>query len=271
MNVLWVFAHPEQRSMNGALRREGLRALDDMGHRVRQSDLYAMGWDPVVRAADYGHDPRERLLVGAVSQHAHATGGLSEDIRGEHDKIAWADALVLQFPLWWFGMPAILKGWFDRVFVQGFAFGLKDAEGRTLRYGDGGLTGKRAMVVVTAGARASGLRGRGVHGDMEELLFPLHHGTLWYTGMSVLPPLVVPGADRLDGARFGDWAACLRERLRGLGTDEPIAFRRELGGDYDGDLVLRPHLAPGREGLAVHRRRGPVPQGQEPCRSSGSR
>ena len=252
MNVLWIFAHPEPRSLNGALRDHGLRTLHRLGHPTRQSDLYAMGWNPLVTADDFGHDPRRRLLVGDAAEHAHTTGTLSPDIRAEQDKLHWADAVVLQFPLWWHGMPAILKGWFDRVFVQGFAFGVTDDHGRTLRYGSGNLAGKRALVIVTAGARATGLAPRGIHGHMRDLLFPLLHGTLWYSGMSVLPPLTIPSADRMTPGHLDRWTARLDDRLRGLPTDAPIPYRSELGGDYDDDLLLRPHLAPGRTGLDIH-------------------
>ncbi|MEV5824323.1 NAD(P)H-dependent oxidoreductase [Spirillospora sp. NPDC052242] len=261
MNILWTFAHPEPRSLNGVLRDHGLETLRGLGHRVRESDLYAMGWNPVVGPADFGHDPRERLLVGDASERAHAAGTLGADIRAEQDKLRWADALVLQFPLWWHGMPAILKGWFDRVFVQGFAFGLPGAR----RYGDGGLAGRRVLVVTTAGARPTGFGPRGIHGDAEELLFPLLHGTLFYSGMDVLPPLVIGGADRVQTADAA--AARLDERLRGLETAEPVPYRPERGGDYDGDLVLRPHLAAGRAGLGVHRAgRGDRSAGARPPR-----
>lgn len=57
MNVLWIYAHPEARSLNGALRDEGLRTLTGLGHRHRQSDLYAMGWNAVVDHADFDQDP----------------------------------------------------------------------------------------------------------------------------------------------------------------------------------------------------------------------
>ncbi|GGV26864.1 NAD(P)H dehydrogenase [Actinomadura cremea] len=251
MNILWILAHPEPRSFNGVLRDHGLDTLRRLGHRVRESDLYAMGWNPVVGPADFGHDPRDRLLVGEASERAHAGGTLSPDIRAEQDKIAWADALVLQFPLWWHGMPAILKGWFDRVFVQGFAFGVLGEGGEARRYGDGGLAGRRALVVTTAGARPTGFDPRGIHGDAEQLLFPLLHGTLFYSGMTVLPPLVIGGADRARTTAAA--AARLDERLRGLATAPPIPYRPERGGEYDGDLVLHPHLAPGRAGLGVHR------------------
>ncbi|WP_219419083.1 NAD(P)H-dependent oxidoreductase [Pseudonocardia nigra] len=251
MNVLWIFAHPERHSLSGALRDEGHRVLEGLGHEVRTSDLYGMGWNPVVDGDDFAHDPGQRLIVGAASQEAHARGTLSEDIRAEHEKLRWADAVVLQFPLWWYGMPAILKGWFDRVFVKGFAYGVVDG-GRTLRYGDGVLRGKRAMAVVTAGAPAPTIGPRGVNGDIDELLFPLQHGALFYTGMAVLPPFVVPGADRVSPADYACAAAGLGERLRTLGTAEPIPFRHQNGGDYDDRLVLRPELAPDRTGVRVH-------------------
>lgn len=253
MNVLWVFAHPEPRSLNGALRDHGTATLRRHGHRVRHSDLYAMRWNPVAGPGDVAHDPREPLRLGPATEHARATGALAPDIRAEHAKLDWADALVLQFPLWWHGMPAILKGWFDRVFVQGYAFGVHDDDGRARRYGDGGLTGHRALVVTTAGARATGLGPRGVHGDAEDVLFPLLHGTLFYSGMNVLPPLVITGADRAGPAEHARAAARLDRRLTALPTADPIPYRPERGGGYDDDLVLRPDLAPGRTDLAVHR------------------
>ncbi|MEU6644892.1 NAD(P)H-dependent oxidoreductase [Saccharomonospora sp. NPDC046836] len=253
MNVLWVFAHPEQRSLNGALKDMGVRALAEDGHSVCVSDLYAMKWDPVVDGGDFDHDPERRLLVGEASQQAHVAGRLSSDITAEQERIAWADTLVVQFPMWWFGMPAILKGWFDRVFVNGFAFGVKDpVSGRTLRYGDGGLAGKRAMVVTTIGAREASFGPRGIHGELHDVLFPVHHGIFWYTGMSVLPPVAVYGADRATGADFTLAAQHLRQRLAALPTTEPIRFRHQDGGDYDTELVLQPQVAPGQAGIGAH-------------------
>ncbi|WP_290053447.1 NAD(P)H-dependent oxidoreductase [Amycolatopsis solani] len=237
MNVLWVFAHPEPRSLSGALRDDGLRTLRELGHDVRESDLYAMKWNPVVGAADFGAYEQDRL---------------SPDIVAEHEKLRWADAVVVQFPLWWYGLPAILKGWFDRVFVKGFGYGVRGEDGRTLRYGEGRLAGKRAVVVLTAGAREPAMGPRGVNGALADVLFPLHHGTLFYAGMSVLPPVPVFGADRVSGEQFVKARDLLRSRLRALETTEPIPFRTQNSGDYDDDLVLRPDRAPGAEGLAVH-------------------
>jgi len=255
MKVLWILAHPEHRSLSGSLHAEGLRVLHDLGHTYQVSDLYAMKWKAIVDADDFTHhEPDERLVVTRASKLAHTTGTLSADIRAEQAKLDRADAVVVQFPLWWYGMPAILKGWFDRVFVKGFAYGVADPRDprRTLRYGEGRLAGKRALVVVTTGSPEPAMSPRGINGEVDQVLFPLLHGTLWYTGMAVLPPVVIHGADRVDRDHYERSAARLRARLAALPDDEPLPFRSQNGGDYDDDLVLRPDRAPGRSGLGVH-------------------
>ncbi|NLU74263.1 NAD(P)H-dependent oxidoreductase [Streptomyces sp. HNM0575] len=258
MKVLWIFAHPEQRSLNASLMREGLRELADHGHETQVSDLYAMDWKAVLDVGDVrttGQGPDSgRLTVGAEQEHAYATGTQSEDVREEQRKIRWADTLVFHFPMWWFGPPAIMKGWFDRVLVQGFAFGLRGDDGRVLRYGEGGLAGRRALIVTSVGARESGFGPRGIHGYVDDVLWPLLHGTFWYTGMAPHEPFVVYGADRLTETGHREYARALRARLRELPDAEPLDFRSENGGDYDDALTLRPWIEPGGGGLAVHRR-----------------
>ena len=278
MKVLWISAHPDSRSLSSSLRQEGTNTLTRLGHEVRESDLYAMKWKPTVDAGDFPEDfPEEtpeaasqdlagdgplggsaveRLFVGDAQERAYRERALSADIAAEQEKTRWADVLVFHFPMWWLGPPAILKGWFDRVLTQGFAFGVKDPDGVTLRYGDGGLSGRRAMVVTSIGARESGFGPRGIHGHIDDILFPLHHGTFWYTGMDALPPFVVYGADRLTEDQYAAEAERLRDRLRTLPTAAPIPFRHERGGDYDADLVLREEIAPGRTGFDAHRQAG---------------
>ncbi|EIE98564.1 NAD(P)H-dependent oxidoreductase [Saccharomonospora glauca] len=253
MNVLWLLAHPDHRSLTHSLAREGVRHLRDHGHDVTVRDLYAMKWNPVVDADDFSHDPTDRLLVGAVAKHAYRRGKLSADIRAEQELVLASDVLVVQFPLWWHGMPAILKGWFDRVFVNGFAFGVKDpVTGATLRYGDGGLRGRRALVVTTVGAREAAFGPRGIHGELEQVLFPIQHGIFHYTGMEPLPALAVYDADHATEDDYRAAVSRLRQRLATLAETSPVPFRTQAGGDYDDDLVLRPHVAPGVTGLAAH-------------------
>ncbi|MET0135525.1 MAG: NAD(P)H-dependent oxidoreductase [Kibdelosporangium sp.] len=252
MNVLWILAHPEPRSLNGFLAAEGERALRAEGHQVEVSDLYAMGWDPVVDTAGYAHHPAERFQVAAAAKRAYESGALGADIRTEQEKINRADTIVIQFPMWWFGMPAILKGWFDRVWLQGYAYGLRGPGGEWIGYGDGFLAGKRALVVVTAGGSAWSYGERGIHGAVNELLFPLQHGTLFYAGANVLPPVLISGADRFTPEEGENAAKELRERLLAIPMTEPIPYRRQNGGAYDENRVLRPDTAPGLTGLGVH-------------------
>lgn len=253
MRVLWLYAHPDPRSLNGSLRDHGVKVLRDSGHGVRESDLYAMGWDPVVRHEDFAHDPAQPIDVLAESERALLDGSLHADIRAEQEKLCWADTLVVQFPLWWFGMPAILKGWFDRLFVQGFAQGVLDPDtGRARRYGDGGLVGRRAMVITTVGANAATTGPRGIHGELDEVLFPLTHGTLWYSGMSVVAPFVVNGAVKLSGDEYADAERRLADRLVALPDSPLVPFRHQNGGDYDERLVLRAEHAAEETGVGVH-------------------
>lgn len=257
MKVLLVFAHPEPRSLNGALRDVAVRELESQGHEVRLTDLYAEGWKSEVDRADFPSLARdERLVPAAASKKSFETDTLTQDVKAEIEKLLWADTLILQFPLWWFTMPAILKGWVDRVFAYGFAYGVGEhSETRWGdRYGEGTLAGKRAMLIVTAGGWEEHYAARGVNGPIDDLLFPINHGILYYPGYDVLPPFVVYRVDRFDESGFESVAERLRERMRTLATTAPIPYRRQNGGDYlIPSMALRPDLGePGAQGFALH-------------------
>src|ERR1700756_1237549 len=100
MKVLLVFAHPEPRSLNGALRDVAIQELEAQGHEVRLSDLYADGWKSEVDRADFPPlAPDARLVPVAASKQAFEADALTEDVAAEIAKLLWADALILQFPL----------------------------------------------------------------------------------------------------------------------------------------------------------------------------
>jgi NAD(P)H dehydrogenase (quinone) len=258
VNVLWVYAHPESRSLNGALRDAGTDALRQAGHHVTVSDLYAMSWKAALDRDDFGELPDAPTELSRASQRAQEAGTVADDIRVEQRKLVAADTLVLQFPLWWYATPAILKGWIDRVFAKGFAYGITDPAdpARTLRYGDGPLRDTRAQVITTTGSPAAAMGPRGINGQLDQVLFPLLHGTLWYVGMQVLQPLAIHGADRLAAADHAEALAQVRERMARLEEVEPLAYRHQNRGDYDRDLVLREHVDRGRSGIGVHTAHG---------------
>lgn len=248
--TLWVFAHPDDKSLNRLLFDSGVGHLRESGQTPIVSDLYADHWNPVLSDADLGGVYAPTL--GHRQKLATRTGRLADDIRREQSKIAAADRVIVQFPLWWFGMPAILKGWFDRVFTNGFAFGVLDEQGRVRKYGDGGLTGTTFLAVVSAGDRESAFDPRGVNGAMEEVLWPLLHGTAHYTGMRTLRPHLIASADRVDDLRLRGEVERLHRRLDGLDDEPPMNYRDLRGGDYDDEHVLRSDIRPGVTGLGVH-------------------
>ncbi|MFI9235244.1 NAD(P)H-dependent oxidoreductase [Streptomyces sp. NPDC053079] len=252
--ILVVSAHPEPRSLNASLTAFAVEHLRGAGHEVRVSDLHAMKWKATVDADDFpDHCADQRLDVLAAHERATPAGRLSPDIAAEQEKVRWSDAVILQFPMWWFSVPAILKGWFDRVFTYGFAHGPAVPP----PYSEGALAGRRALVSVTIGARQSGFSDRGIHGRLADVLHPVQHGLFWFTGMAPLEPFALYGANGLPEERF---EAAKREyalRLDGLFTDEPVPFRSLVGGDYDHDMRLLPDVeAPGTSSLDLHVRPG---------------
>jgi NAD(P)H dehydrogenase (quinone) len=257
MNVLLVFAHPEPRSLNGALRDVAVAELKAQGHEVRVSDLYAQGWKSAIDRADFPQFADDaRLNVAAASGEAFKAGTLTDDVKAEQEKLLWADAVILQFPLWWFTMPAILKGWVDRVYSYGFTYGVGEHSDKRWgdRYGEGVFAGKRAMLVVTTGGWEEHYSERGINGPIDDLLFPINHGVLFYPGFDVLPSFVVHRVGRLDEAGFAAIAEHLRERMRALFTAKPIPYRRQNHGDYAiPTMQLRPGLGdPKARGFALH-------------------
>ena len=185
MKILVVHAHPEPQSFSTALFNQTNAAFTAAGHDVRTSDLYEMNWNPVASAADFGRRANADYLVYALEQRENASAGtLAADIADELDKLLWCDALVLNFPLYWFSVPAILKGWIDRVFISGTVYG------GTRFYDRGGLRGRKAAVSLTCGGRDHMFANAGIHGSIETLLAPLLRGSLGYAGLDVAPPFV---------------------------------------------------------------------------------
>lgn len=185
MNVLIVYAHPEPGSFNSALHRVAVETLCSEGHEVIVSNLYQMDFQPVASSKDFikAHNdkhPRFRR----EQEKAFQKGYLAPDISREQDKLKWCDLLVLQFPLWWFSMPAILKGWVDRVMTPGFAYS------RTMIYNHGGLRGKKAMILLTTGGSQLDFSEKGLNGPINLVLFPIQHGILHYVGFDVVPPFI---------------------------------------------------------------------------------
>lgn len=242
MNFLIVQSHPEATSYNAQLTVAAQRALSASGHEVVLSDLYAEGFDPVEAGRHYRHRVNVSAFVPLAEQrHASDTHTLPPDVVAEIAKLESADVVILQFPLWWHGPPAILKGWFDRVFVSGKIYRSR------MRYDTGYFKGKRAVLSVTTGApeTAFGPGARG--GDMNTMLWPIQY-SLHYLGFSVLAPQCHFEASG-HGYGYGDaletkcrlqrnidnWSS----RLVHIADENPLHFPGWASWDEAGRLISR--------------------------------
>lgn len=219
MNVFIVHAHPEPQSFTAALRDTAIAYFREAGHEVVVSDLYAMNWNPVASAADFGSRGNADYLNYALEQRANTEAGtLAEDIEAELRKLEAADLVIFSFPLYWFSVPAIMKGWIDRVLVSGRIYG-----GRRI-YDRGGMAGKRALLTLTCGGRDYMMAQGGIHGDIQQILKPVLQGTFGYIGMAVLPPFVGYHVPYISPEARAQILADYREYLRGLDSRTPLTM-----------------------------------------------
>jgi NAD(P)H dehydrogenase (quinone) len=221
MNVFLVLAHPEPRSFNGAMFDTALDTLSGAGHAVVTSDLYRMGFDPVSSRRNFASvRDAEYLKLQGEEMHATEVGGFAPEIEEEIVKVEAADLMIWQFPLWWFGLPAILKGWVDRVFAMGRTYGGGHV------YETGKFSGKRALLSLTTGGPVAAYRPAGFNGDLDAILRPIQRGILNFTGFAVLAPQVVYGPARADDTQRAASLAEWDRRLAAIESERPIDVGR---------------------------------------------
>jgi len=221
LNILIVLAHPEPRSFNGAMFDTAVATLEAEGHTVVTSDLYRLGFNPVSSRANFRSvKDADHLKLQVEERHATEVGGFSQELEAEIAQVEAADLMIWQFPLWWFGMPGILKGWVDRVFAAGRAYGLGQ------RYETGMFRGKRALLSLTTGGPPEGYAAEGANGDIAGILRPIQRGMLEFTGFEVLAPEVHFGPARVELAEREAWLASWAQRLKNIHNEKCIEIGR---------------------------------------------
>ena len=148
MNYLIIYGHPNPASFNHAIKETLVKTPKDKGKNVRLRDIYAMRFDPVLKADDFEMFLQERT---------------PRDIEIEQEHVRWADVLVFVYPVWWAGMPAMIRGYIDRVFIKGFAYDYTP-EGPV-----GLMKGKKVYIINTMGAPVTAYESSGVFKAMELL------------------------------------------------------------------------------------------------------
>ncbi len=209
MNVLIVYAHNGGSSFNAALKDTAVTTLTMAGHSVNVSDLYAMNFDPVSDRRNFSSIKNADIFNQQDEEtYAYEQQTFSQELKLEMDKLQQCDLLIFQFPIWWLGMPAILKGWVDRVFARGVAYGGGHF------FDQGKFAGKRAMLSITMGGPQLAYSEQGIYcRSIEDILFPIHHGILNFTGFSVLQPFVVYEPNHIEHI---ERQACLEQYQQSL-------------------------------------------------------
>ncbi|MEU9843828.1 NAD(P)H-dependent oxidoreductase [Actinomadura sp. NPDC048032] len=210
--ALIVHAHPEPRSFSTAQMTTAAQALREAGYRVDVLDLYADAWAPTLARDDFpsveGHFKPQAEQMRAVRE-----GTLDATVQAHLDRLLAADLLVLSFPMWWFSLPAILKGWVDRVFAMGAVFG-----GDHGLFENAALAGKQAMLLFTTGAPSEMFQ-PGVFGPMDDFLFHIHRGMLEFVGYRVLDPVVTYGPAHMTDQERAAALETVRESVTLIAAD----------------------------------------------------
>lgn len=210
MNVFIVLAHHETQSFSGALKNKAVEFFLSEGHQVKLSDLYAMNFKAEADRKDFIEVYQPAYLRYYREQyHAYEKSAFSEDIREEQEKLLWADLLILQFPMWWYSFPAILKGWVDRVLAYGFCYGKGKGAFET-----GFFKGKKGMVSVTKGGMVKPGLTTDADEETEKELYHIHQGIFAFMGMEVLPPFVAYGIPRSSEEERAVYLQQFEERLK---------------------------------------------------------
>ena len=222
LKVLLVLAHPERRSFSGAMADAATETLTALGHQVTVSDLYRMDFDPVSDRRNFVEAKEPAYYKQQVEEdHATETDSFAPDVAAEIAKLEAADLLIFQFPLWWFGLPALLKGWVDRVFAFNRVYG------RGRFYDKGKFRGKRALLsLTTGGSGEEAYQPDGFNGDINGVLRPIQRGMFQFLGYDVLKPQIVYGPAQMTEEQRASALTAWRERLAEIVQEEAIAVGR---------------------------------------------
>jgi len=218
--TLVVMAHPEPRSFNGAWAQATIAAAEALGQQVMFSDLVSMGFDPVEKGSHYqsasSADNDAPFDPLRMQDDAAKNQSLPAEVMAEIGKIRNAQRIIFHFPLWWFGPPAILKGWLERCLVHG------ELHSSSQRFDTGLSAGKKVLFCVSTGSTAEESSAAGKEGDVNMLLWPMAYA-LRYLGFTVLQPTVVHG---VHGFHQGDAKAELESRLRQVLSEQQALLTR---------------------------------------------
>lgn len=187
MRHLIIYAHPNPNSLNSHLKIACSQHLVHEGHDVVVRDLYLLNFNPILSLED---------MAGQVQ------GRVSDDVKREQDHIVWADCITFIYPIWWTGLPALMKGYIDRVFSYGFAYFYDQGLQKGL------LQGKKAVIINTHGKSKANYSEVGMD---KALLLTSDNGIYAYCGLEVKQHLFFGNADKTDRSTVDKWITQIKE------------------------------------------------------------
>ena len=181
MRHLIIYAHPNGESLNGRFKDALQGYLLQKGNEVIVRDLYELQFDPVLSLQD---------------MEGQRKGQVEDDVRLEQEFISWAEHITFIHPIWWTGMPAVMKGYIDRVFSYGFAYRYDQGVQKGL------LKGKQAVIINTHGKSHDEYREIGMD---RALRLTSDKGIYNYCGFEISQHFFFEKADRVDAETVESW------------------------------------------------------------------
>lgn len=187
MKHLIIYAHPNPQSLNGQLKSTWVEYLQQNSNEIVVRDLYQLNFNPVLSLEDMAGQRK---------------GQVAEDVKIEQEHIAWADYITFIHPIWWTGLPAIMKGYIDRVFSYGFAYRYDQGVQKGL------LTGKEAIIINTQGKSHEEYNALGMD---KALLLTSDKGIYTYCGLDIKEHFFFDKADKTTAEAIEEWKQQIKQ------------------------------------------------------------
>jgi NAD(P)H dehydrogenase (quinone) len=181
MKNLIIYAHPNSSSLNHFFKQTIIESLQESDQEVEVRDLNLINFNPVLSLED---------------MHGQRIGKVAQDVQTEQDFITWADQIIFIYPIWWTGMPAIMKGYIDRVFSYGFAYRYDQGVQKGL------LTGKKTIIVNSHGKSNAEYEAIGMD---KALALTSDTGIFTYCGLEITKHFYFDKADRASSESIHEW------------------------------------------------------------------
>lgn len=196
MRHLIIYAHPKENSLNHSLLNTVVETLQSRDQEVIVRDLYKIGFDPVFSLED---------------MQGQFQGKLSDDVKLEQEHISWAEQITFIYPIWWTGLPAMMKGYIDRVFSYGFAYRYDQGIQKGL------LKGKKTVIINTHGKSHEEYEKTGMD---KALTLTSDNGIFIYSGLEIIRHLFFDKADKASSENLEIW----KDQIRNLYSDYVLNY-----------------------------------------------